>query len=148
MKFFYTFLLILAMGTMLSSCLKGLNNGPAAETSLVGKWSIISDSTTTQFWGIWSDEPQKGTVYFGKPADYYNFLPDGTVYTSLEGGLDTATYVQLKNDTLEFVFAASWRDPQKFIISNHTAQYMTLTDAFPFISPETVSSSIIYLKRQ
>jgi hypothetical protein len=60
--------------------------------SIIGHWSLVSDS----IYLVILATPIIDTLqskYSGVPTDYYNFAPDGKLYTN-EGtyGLDTATY--------------------------------------------------------
>jgi hypothetical protein len=152
MKPVITFLLILTVYAVIFSC-KKLNevpiiNNSSKDTSFVGNWSIVNDYTDTQFWGLWAGLQPTGTNYAGKATDYYNFLPNGTLYTSENNYSDTFTYVKMKLDTIEFTYLnPGLFNPIQYIVSNHTEHTMTLTNAYPFISPETNITHTINLKK-
>jgi len=149
MKKLFNFLILAGIVFTISSCLKG--NGIDAQlpqTSFTGNWTIVNDSTITQFWGLWAGRADTGINYVGKPTDHYNFLANGTIYFSENNNLDTATYIVLTHDTLEFKYDyPAWRNPAKYIITNHTSHTLTLTSAFPDITPETAYTHIINLKK-
>ncbi len=142
-------MLLLFTGIMISSCLKQAENvGPVQSNSLTGKWRIVSDSTIIQFWGLWNARADTGVNYAGKPVDYYNFLASGTLYTFANGVLDTATYKALTNDTIQLKYAnPPWENPAKYLVSNYTGHTLTLTSAFPVVSPETAYTHIIKLSK-
>jgi len=177
MKNFLKFLVVLVAVASISSCLKSTvaplkntgnghtdslkttSNGSSdpleasdtiatTQSSMAGKWSIVNDSTAIQFWGLWNGRAPAGVNYLGKSSDYYNFLSNGTLYTSENNVLDTATYVVMQHDTMQFTYPYPiWLNPAKYVVSNHTANTMTLTNAFPAVSPETISIHIINLKK-
>jgi len=143
----FTTLLAIAACAMFSSCLKGTDDSPA-DTSLVGNWVLVNDSTTTTFWGLWAGEPTRGSNYVGVASDHYNFLSNGTLYISEANVLDTATYQKIHNDTLTYKYwYPTWFNAAKYIVSNHTAHTLTLTSAYPAVSPETTYSHIINFKK-
>jgi len=145
-------LLIAATGLMLQACKVG--EAPPPKTSVVidaqfaGAWHIVNDSTIIQYWGIRAGKAQTGLNYAGKPADYYNFSPAGAVYIPEDNFLDTAAYVKMQADTMELQYPnAPVGYFDKFIVSNFTQHTLTLTGVSPAVSPETILTHIINLKR-
>jgi hypothetical protein len=74
-------------GLMLSlyACKKDGNN--FNPSSIVGKWSVVSDST---FIGVGVNNHP--VDYRGQPGDYFDFRTDGHVYTKEGTVLDTLSY--------------------------------------------------------
>lgn len=144
MRKLYGPLMILGIILLFSSCLKEANKG--VSTSFTGKWRIVSDSTTTQFWGLWAGRPNVGSNYAGTASDYYNFTADGKLYTSENNYLDTGTYQKMRLDSIGFSYPR-WQLSIKYLVSNHTTHTMTLTSAFPMVTPETAYIHIIKLQK-
>lgn len=141
---------------ILSSCLKGRVNSTenilVSTANFVGNWSLVNDTTTINFWGLWSGRPAVGTNYIAKAGDRYNFTSYGKLYIQQDNKLDTQTY-KLSHDTVLVRYAYidgttmqidSAYDPL-YIITNLTNHSCTLTSSL--VSPETASISTIKLNR-
>jgi hypothetical protein len=146
-------LLIVTLCTVLFSCLKEGVNTAKPSSSLIGTtWNVVTDSTTTGFWGIWSGRATTGSKYIGKAGDYFNFTNYGKLYSSINGQKDTE-YYRITGDTLGFRYAyidGQTNQPdstynQAYIISNLTNHTVTLSSSF--VSPETVFTSIVNLSK-
>jgi hypothetical protein len=147
MKNFIIYLLVLTVSCMFFSCLKDKSN--VVPPSLVGKWSIVNDSTTFSEWGLFTGAPTKSN-YIGKAGDSYDFESNGNLYISDDGEKDTATYLtHLNLVRIGFTsYNGSSANPYPGIemtVSNLTAHTVTLTDTA--ISPETIYTEKINLKR-
>ncbi len=149
MKPITTLLLILALSAVIFSCKKPAVAPPSGpDSSVTGDWHIVNDLTITQFWGLWAGRPDTRSNYVGRATDHFNFMPDGTLYTSENNYLDTATYENIKNDTLQYKYwHPDWLNPVQYIVSNHTEHKMTLTSAYPAVSPETTYTHVINLEK-
>jgi hypothetical protein len=146
MKNLLTLAVVLSTCLSISACLKKTINPPSS--TFTGNWRLVSDSTTIQFWGLWNGRPDTGVIYMGKPADHYNFLVNGKLYIAEDGNLDTVNYIALSHDTLEIKYISeAWLNPFKYIVSNHTDHNMTLTSAFPSVTPETAYTYVIKLTK-
>lgn len=146
MKKLLTLTVVFSIWFSISACLKKAIN-PSSST-FTGNWRLVSDSTTVQFWGLWNGRPDTGIIYKGKPADHYNFLANGKLYIAEDGNLDTVNYVSLPHDTLEIRYInKAWLNPLKYIIINHTNNNLTLTSAFPLVTPETAYTHVIKLAK-
>jgi len=138
----------------LASCLKDKGTKGSQRLSasaILGRWSVVRDSSNTQFWGLWDGKSPDSSVYIGKPGDYYNFTSYGVMYSSIDNMKDTE-YYKLSGDTVLFRYAmydvnqkldSAWR--QGYIVNNFTGNTCTLY-AF-FLTPETASFSYIHLSR-
>jgi len=118
---------------------------------LVGAWQVINDTTTTMPWGLWQGHPITTSNYVGTPADYYKFTAEGDAYTSLKGVIDTANYM-ISQDSVHVVYTvfngqrvtgglynSFWQ------VTNLTAHTATIT--WLYVSPETATTSVTYLRR-
>ena len=139
-----------------TSCLKGntnnTNNIQISTANLESNWSLVSDTTTINYWGIWSNKPTTGLNYIGKANDHYNFTSYGKLYIQQGTTLDTQTY-ELSHDTVLVKYAYldgptnkldSAYDPF-YIVTSLTNHTCTLTSTM--VSPETVFNSTIKLSR-
>jgi hypothetical protein len=169
MKKNLTVISLLSICAALSSCLKdgvkkGTDSGNQQKTDtldanlltssvLSGKWAIVTDSVSTQFWGLWSSKPPVSSVYIGKSGDYYNF----GAYGRLAIRQDTTSYTdayKINRDTILIRYA--YIDGQTnqldsaynpgYMVSHLTKTTCTLTSFF--ISPETATTSIVDLKKE
>jgi hypothetical protein len=128
------FVLVIALA--LFSCGKSStnDNGPS---SIVGNWSIVSDSSYTT--GIGANGPPSGNKYIGTAADHYDFTSDGgltihegTIMTgtaSYTVGPDTIT--KLKRVNIKF--------------SNVTYEGSLLTNASKFFDISSLTSNSMVL---
>jgi hypothetical protein len=148
----FTILLFVSISIAFSACLKGVGDNPTRPT-IVGNWSLLHDSTTIQFWGLWQGKPDTGINYAGLAGDHYNFLQNGTVYIKQGNILDTGTYVISANNKIEIKFnylngqgnpPDGWTED--FTYSNLTKNSLTLTGG-TFVSPESASTHILYFKK-
>jgi hypothetical protein len=156
MKKVMPYILIAAVSAMFVSCLKeGLNKGTgngSGNATILGNWSIVNDTTTTGFWGIWNGKSSVGVNYIGVPGDYYNFSSNNKLYISQNGQKDTEVY-KINKDSIAIKYAYIDGSTNivdstygvRYIISNLSAHTATLTSFF--ISPETVINSTVNLKR-
>jgi len=153
MKNLAPYIIILVIAVVLVSCLKESLNKAARPSSLIGTtWSVVNDSTTTGFWGIWSGRATTGSNYIGKAGDYFIFITYGKLYSSINGQKDTETY-KIGGDTVHFRYAygvgqtniidSAWNTG--YIISNLTNHTCTLSSNF--ITPETVLSGFVNLRK-
>lgn len=76
--------LIVVFLIFLSSCKK---SSPFTLDSIIGKWNIQRDSTSV---GVGSGYHR--VIYSGQPGDYFNFTPDGHIYSMENSILDTFSY--------------------------------------------------------
>jgi hypothetical protein len=93
MKAPYSLITIATLIICLYACKKDGNN--INSSSIVGKWSIVSDST---FAGVGSSNHPVN--YAGAPGDYFDFRTDGNVYTKEGAVLDTLSYKLVSNTTI------------------------------------------------
>jgi len=176
MKNLYFILALLLAGCLLVSCKKPPeapqtpNTGTTTKTTtgggdtttglpivpinpgmLVGTWQVINDTSTVVPWGLWQGHPVTTSNYVGTPADYYKFTAGGDAYTSLKGVIDTANYM-VSQDSVHVVYTffngqhvtagiynSFWQ------VTNLTAHTATLT--WLFVSPETATTSVTYLRK-
>jgi len=128
------------------------NNQTTATSPLDGNWTIVNDSTTTDFWGLWANLPSTGTNYVGQTGDYYNFMSNGKLYRNEGTSADTSLYTLNKNNIIELLFyypnstIFNAQRTRHYAVSNLTAHTMTLKGDTA-VSPETVYSHIINLKK-
>jgi hypothetical protein len=148
------FVLVIALA--LFSCGKGStnDNGP---TSIVGNWSIVSDSSYTT--GIGAYGPPSGNKYIGTAADHYDFTSDGgltihegTIMTgtaSYTVGPDTITKlkkVNIKFSNLTYDGGTTLTNASKsFDISSLTNNSMVLTSSL--LSPGGAFYETVVLKK-
>jgi hypothetical protein len=70
----------------------------AVSSDIVGKWSIVKDSTSSQF--LFS--PVRTNVYMGGMNDYYDFRTNGKCYISNNGSYDTISYKVVTANSVVF----------------------------------------------
>lgn len=70
--------------------------------TIIGTWRILKDSFyvagNPQFYNV------KDSVYFGTPADYYIFTPNGTLYIKEASTSDTIHYELLASNQVNLIF--------------------------------------------
>lgn len=154
MKKAVTLILLAIICIASASCLKDKGSKSSKSLSastMLGRWSVVRDSSNTQFWGLWSGKSPDNSVYIGKPGDYFNFTSYGIMYSSIDNMKDTE-YYKLSGDTILFRYAmydinqkldSAWK--QGYIVNNFTSTACTLYSFF--ITPETASFSYIHLSR-
>ena len=137
---------------MFFSCGKEANSkGTGSGTpTLVGKWSIVNDSTTAVPWGLFAGQPSSGANYIGQAGDSYNFESNGNLYVTEGVNKDTATYLtHLNLVRISYSYfnnaAANPYPGVEFFVSNLTAHTVTLADTA--VSPEVIYTEAINLKR-
>ena len=152
MKKVITLLLFVGVSAAITSCLKGVGSNPTKPT-LVSNWTLVNDSTTIQFWGLWQGRPDTGINYAGAIGDHYNFMQNGQVYIKEGTTLDTGTYTTGANNkiVIKFKYLNGQGNPpdgwtEDFTVSTLTAHTLTLTGGI-FVSPETASTHILYFKK-
>jgi hypothetical protein len=145
---------------LLTSCLKDKgtiqnttikHSIPFTGIEIIGKWLVVSEVDTTNFWGMWSNKPTVINTYTGKPGDYYNFTSGGVMYSNINNSRDTQ-YYKVSNDSILFRYAYydvnlkldSGYKPG-FTISQFTGSTCTLYSFM--ITPETAGSATIKLSR-
>ena len=163
--------LILLTACVLSSCSKesiSKSNGSSKSTGanadttnqpivpidralLADTWQVINDTSTTVPWGLWEGRPTTGQNYKGKPADYYKFDAEGDAFNRVNGVIDTGNYT-ISRDTLHIVYTYFNGQLQTggiynsfWTITNLTAHTATVTAMF--VSPETATTSVTYLRK-
>ncbi|WP_158994892.1 hypothetical protein [Mucilaginibacter sp. L196] len=149
---FASLLICLALTSCLKGSTKNTDNIQISTANLVSNWSLVNDTTTTNFWGLWSGRPAIGINYIGKTGDHYNFTSYGKLYIQQDNSLDTQTY-KLSHDTVmvEYVYIdgptmqVDSGYNARYIITSLTSHTCTLTSSV--VSPETVFNSTIKLSR-
>jgi hypothetical protein len=145
-------LICLAFASCLKDHLNKLTPIPVTTSNLASKWTLVNDTTTTSFWGIWGGRAPVGSNYIGQPGDYYTFTSYGKLYIHQNTTIDTQTY-KLGHDTVwirtayidgETNQVDSTYNPW-YIITSLTSDKCTLTSFF--ITPETTYNSVINLSR-
>jgi hypothetical protein len=106
------------------------NKADIESNSLVGKWSVINDSTFTPIANIGASN------YIGTSSDYYNFTANGSVYISLKTLLDTCTYSMIANNQINIVYSTGSYD--SYYITNLTPNTVTLTLITPPLGPKEI----------
>jgi hypothetical protein len=136
-------ILLFTVNVLFFSCLKDKGNDPAG--SLQGKWSVVSDSSSLQNWGLWSNKPSTGSKYSGRPGDYYLFTTN-MEYSKEDTLLDTNNY-RVNKDTLFLTYTDSYHNTYTtdYILSNFTYHTVTLTSFG--LTPETAFTRIIKLQK-
>jgi hypothetical protein len=124
---------------------------PIDPNMLVGTWQVINDTSTTVPWGIWEGRPTTGTNYVGTSADYYKFTANGNAYTRLNNVIDTANYT-VSQDTVHMIYTYFNGQEQTggvynsfWTVTNLSAHTATVT--VQFVSPETATTSVVYLRK-
>jgi len=152
MKKTFTILLFVGVSIVVTSCLKGVGNGPA-KPAIVGNWVLVNDSTTIQFWGLWQGRADTGINYAGIAGDHYNFMQNGQVFIKEGSTLDTGTFKTVAQNKIElkFMYLNGQGNPpdgwiEDFTINTLTGHTLTLTGG-TFVSPETASTHILYFKK-
>ena len=107
-------LLPLALIIIAFSCKKSSKN------SIVGKWSIIDDST--KFVAGSNAASSYHSDYIGQPGDYYNFSTNGMMYVKEGAALDSMAYEILSNGQVRCT-------PSPGFTQNYTASEVTATTA-------------------
>ncbi len=156
MKKILNSLVLLFICSTFASCSKEPSNKsvniPISVSNLSGKWTLVNDTTTTSFWGLWNGQAAVGINYIGKAGDYYNFTSHGKLYTYQNTNLDTQTY-KLGHDTVwvRYTYIDGQTDKVDsaynpgYIITRLTDNSCTLTSFS--VTPETIYNSVINLSR-
>jgi hypothetical protein len=105
---------------------------------LLGKWSLVKDSTSTQFTGSLIDSHQ----YKGNTGDYYDFNTNGKCYISENGALDTIVYKIVSDNGV--VFGTSGYTSSVDPLTVHSAK---ITFALPQGPGMGFNSKAVYLKK-
>jgi hypothetical protein len=71
------------------------------DSSLIGKWNILNDSTSLQ--GIGPLQKDIHSNYIGAQTDYYNFTSEGNLYVKEGTNLDTCTYTFVSSNQINIV---------------------------------------------
>ena len=124
---------------------------PIDANMLAGTWQVVNDTSTTVPWGLWQGRPTTGQNYVGSSADYYKFTADGNAFTRLNNVIDTANYT-ISRDSVHMVYTYFNNQQQSggiynsfWRVTNLTAHTATIT--WQFISPETATISVTYLRK-
>jgi len=128
-------LLPLALIIIAFSCKKSSNY------SIVGKWSIIDDST--KFDASSRAASSYHSDYIGQPGDYYNFSANGMMYVKEGAALDSMAYEILSNGQVRCT-------PSPGFTQNYTASEVTATTAtFNIIVSrgDGILTKLIHLKK-
>lgn len=130
------YIFIAFISLVLLSCSKKLANSDIKaltqnDSSISGKWNVIYDSAFTGF-GIANNV----VGYTGRAGDYFDFRPDGNVYTKEGTLLDTLSYKLFTDSTIviaEFGLTFNGKPDTTRIIyfPNHTATFITPVDITP-----------------
>ena len=91
MKTRHLIILISSLTLCWCACKKDGNN----PSSIMGKWSVVSDST---FVGVGAGNHPVN--YAGQAGDYFDFRTDGYIYTKEGTAFDTLSYKFVSNNTL------------------------------------------------
>jgi len=99
-NFFKILLSFILMSFIIFSC-KKLSVAPAKPT-IMGRWNILSDSTTFILWGSLPKPDTSGQMYPGVSGDYFNFASNGKLYINDHEkiGLDTAYFKSVSDTSL------------------------------------------------
>jgi len=149
---FASCLICLALTSCLKGRIKSTDNTPLSTNNLVSNWSLVSDTTTANYWGLWAGRPATGINYIGKANDHFNFTSYGKLYIQQDNSLDTETY-KLSHDTIMVKYAYINGSTMqidsgynaRYIVTDLTSHTCTLTSSL--VSPETVYNSTIKLNR-
>ena len=94
MKLLIPFVIITAI-LILISCKKDIPSGNNVNSSLLGKWNVVTDSS---FSGI---GPNNYPInYRGQSGDYFDFTVEGKVYVKEGVALDTLGYTVISDTTM------------------------------------------------
>jgi len=117
---------------------------------LLGKWSIVKDSTWAQFIG-----PPSITVYRGTSNDYYDFRTDGKCYKQENGFYDTISYKVASDTSVIFgdpvayidgtTGKTMYQEPGSNVINPLTAHGAKIV--FSYVSPGGPHYNAIYLRK-
>jgi hypothetical protein len=116
------------------------NKNKDKPASIFGKWSIQID---TSFVGVGAFNHE--VIYSGKPGDYFNFNPDGHIYTKEDSVLDTLTYT-LSSDSILIKNFSSGYEGEGLFRSPSTNHIVISSGYFNFYGGGTFGRAI-YLYR-
>lgn len=129
------------------SCKKG-DDGPV---SIVGNWSLVSDSTYINF-GVGNFDTTYYHVYKGLSADHFNFTENGKLYVQDGDLTDTANYT-ITGQKLSLVYTyysaggvTITGNVGGYTISGLTYRSLILTS--DLLTPEGPIDETITLKRE
>jgi len=105
--------------------------------SIVAKWNLVKDSTSSQLFG-----PPVTRVYVGMPNDYYDFRVDGKCYIRENGAYDTLAYKMLDDTNVVFKDLSSYPSTINSLTS-HSARF---SFALPQ-SPGGANSRTVFLSK-
>lgn len=111
---------------------------PAAARLLLGKWSLVKDSTSSSFIG----PAVNITEYTGTADDYYDFKADGKVYIKENGVYSTMAYT-MATDTSAFLGDVNFPS----VINPLTSHSATINFAMPQGPGGGHSSHTVYLSK-
>jgi hypothetical protein len=119
---FYNLLIALLVFSCFASCKKSGDSGPV---TLVGKWSLVNDSTA---YGGPLALPLTKTNYVGVPGDYFDFRTDGKLYIKEGSKYDTLAYNTASGDSV--IINAFNYNKNPSIIKPLTANNATISNTF------------------
>lgn len=129
-----------------SSCEKS----PVNETLIVGKWSIVNDSSLLQ--GVGSNLTNIHSNYIGVPTDYFNITSDGNIYVKEGANLDTLAYTFVSSNQMKiigyYINGATYPDGASlgtYDIAGLTDTNVTLN--LSEVTPDGKETEIINLKK-
>ena len=129
-----------------SSC----DKSPINDSLLIGKWSIVNDSTLLQ--GVGALQTNVHSNYIGIPTDYFNITTGGNIYIKEGANLDTLTYTYVSTTKINiigyYVNGTTFPDGASlgnYVISGLTDKSVTLN--LSEITPDGTETEIINLKK-
>jgi hypothetical protein len=116
------YLPLLFFAVMLASSCQKQNVQPitaiqSSPLSIVAKWDLVKDSTSSQLFG-----PPVTHVYVGTPDDYYDFRSDGECYIRENGAYDTLTYKIVGDTSVVFKDISSYPSTIN-LLTNHSVRF-------------------------
>jgi len=101
-----TYLVIIGcLALCLNSCKQASDAVTLNQTSIVGKWHIIVDSTSTG-----AGMANAFATYTGQPGDYFGFADNGYIYIKEGAKLDSSSYQYFSDSSIiihSFVYFAN-----------------------------------------
>ncbi|HUZ58608.1 MAG TPA: hypothetical protein VMU83_07490 [Hanamia sp.] len=132
-----SFIVIAVLLIFVPSCKKNATNTPE---SIIGKWNIQKDSTST---GVGSGNHL--VIYNGKSGDYFNFSTDGHLYTSENSILDTLNYT-ISSDSIMIPDFGYVGGVGKGLIPFLSTHSLIITSGY-FLTPGGAFGRTVYLYR-
>jgi hypothetical protein len=123
---------------------------PVNDSSLIGNWNIINDSTSLQ--GVGPLLTDIHSNYIGVQTDYYNFTSEGNLYVKEGTNLDTCTYTFVSSNQINII--AFYVDGTEFLGGASMGTYViagltenSVTLRLSELTPDGEEIKIINLER-